>query len=167
MELVIPHASDWVRRILTENHIMAITFPPHRTNLFQALDFASFQALRQLQASATGEFDDDSVNAQISTLIQTYEQTATSSTIRRSLRKAGLEQEVTARSFKLEVVKESLRENPGFRESRPRCIHPGFARETTSTTIWNHSFKVSDEVKSPLKQFIGFSFVKVFSIWSV
>jgi tRNA(Ser,Leu) C12 N-acetylase TAN1 len=95
---------------------MAITFPARTTNLFQALDLVFFGALKKLKASATGEFDDDSVRAQVSKLIQAYEQTATSSTIRGSFRRAELEHDTTRRSFRLEVAEETLRENPGFQE---------------------------------------------------
>jgi hypothetical protein len=91
MDSAIPHTSECVRGILGENHIMAITFPAHTMNLFQALDRVFFEVLKKLKASATGEFDDDSVNAQISKLIQAYESTAMSSTTRRSFRKAELE----------------------------------------------------------------------------
>jgi hypothetical protein len=54
-----------------------------------ALDLLIFGVVKKLKASATGDFDDDSNDAQITKLIQTYEQTATSSTIKGSFRKAG------------------------------------------------------------------------------
>jgi hypothetical protein len=59
-----------------------ITFPAHTTTLFQALDLVFFGMRKELKALAIGEFDEDSVNAQISKLIQAYEQTVTSSTTR-------------------------------------------------------------------------------------
>jgi hypothetical protein len=40
------------------------------------------QAFAVTKTSAIGEFDDDSVNAQITKLVQAHEQTATSSTIK-------------------------------------------------------------------------------------
>jgi hypothetical protein len=138
MDSAILHKSERVQWIFGENHSMAIAFLGHMTNLFQELDLVFFGVFRRLKASATSEFDDDSVNAQISKLIQAYGQTATSSTIRGSFRKAGLEHDVTGRPFKLQVVEERLREDPGFREIWARCIHRGFLRETTGTTIWNH-----------------------------
>jgi hypothetical protein len=51
--------------------------------------------LKKLKAWATGEFDDDSVGAQISKLIQADEQTATLSTIKGFFGKAKLEHDVT------------------------------------------------------------------------
>jgi hypothetical protein len=110
------HMSDRVLRLLGENKIIAITFPAHTTNLFQALDLVFFGALKKLKATAVGEFEDDSVNAQITKLIQAFEQTATSATIRGAFRKAGLELDVSRRPFKVKVVEERLRDNPGFRE---------------------------------------------------
>jgi leucyl-tRNA synthetase len=81
MDTAIPQTSERVWQILCETHILAITFPVHTTSLFQAFDLVSFGVLNKLKVSATGELDDDSVNAQISKLIQASEQTATSSTI--------------------------------------------------------------------------------------
>jgi hypothetical protein len=69
--------------------------------LFQALDLVCFGVLKKLKASAVGEFNDDSVNAQITKLMRAYQQTATSPTIRGSFRKAGLEHDITTRPFKL------------------------------------------------------------------
>jgi hypothetical protein len=84
MDSAFLNTSERFRWIFGENHITAITFPAHTTNLFQAVDLVLFGVLKKLKASATGEFDDDLVNAQISELIQAYEQTAASSTIRES-----------------------------------------------------------------------------------
>jgi hypothetical protein len=116
------HKSERVRRLLDENNILAISFPAHTTNLFQALDLFFFGVLKRLKASAVGEFDEESVNAQITKLIQAYEQTATASTIRGSFRKAELEHDITTRPFKLQVIEESLRANPGFQEISGRDL---------------------------------------------
>jgi hypothetical protein len=116
MDSGVPNRSRRVPRLFDENNILAITFPAQTTKLSQALDLVLFGMLEKLKASAVGEFDDDSVNAHIRELIQADEQTATSSTIRRSFRKAGLEHDITTRPFKLQVIQESVRANPGFRE---------------------------------------------------
>jgi hypothetical protein len=133
MESAVPHASDRVRRLLDENSILAISFPAHTTNLFQALDLVFFGVLKRLKASTIGEFDNDSVNAHITKLIREYEQTATSSTIRGSIRKAGLEHEITTRPFKLQVIEESLSANPGFQEIWMRDI-------SIENLCWNSPF---------------------------
>jgi hypothetical protein len=78
--------------------------------------------LKKLKASATGEFHNDSVSAQITKRIQAYEQTAISSTIRGSFRKAGFEHDTVTRLFKLRVVEERLRGNPGFQEMWVRDV---------------------------------------------
>jgi hypothetical protein len=51
------------------------------------LDLVFFGALKKLKATAVREFDDDFVNAQVTKLVQAYEQAATSSTMRRSVEK--------------------------------------------------------------------------------
>jgi hypothetical protein len=122
MDSPIPHTSERVRRPLGENSIIAIIFPAHTTNLFQALDLVFFGVLKKLKASATGEFDDDCVKGQVTKLIRAYEQTATSWTMRESFRKAGFEHDTATRSFKLRVVQERLRENPGFQEMWARHV---------------------------------------------
>jgi tRNA(Ser,Leu) C12 N-acetylase TAN1 len=116
MDSAVPQTSDRVRKLSRENNILAITFPAHTTNLFQALDLVFFEVVKRLKASSVGEFDDDSIKAHITKLIQEYEQTAASSTIRGSFRKAGLEHDIMTRPFKLQVIEESLRANPGFQE---------------------------------------------------
>jgi hypothetical protein len=62
------------------------------------------------------EFDDDSVNAQITKLVQAYEQTAKYSTIIRIFTKAGMDLNVTTRPFRIRIVEQTLRDNPGFKE---------------------------------------------------
>jgi hypothetical protein len=125
MDSASPHTSERVRRLLGENGLIAITFPAHRTNLFQALDLVFFGVLKKLKPMATGEFDDDSVRGQVTKVIQAYEQTATLSTIKGSFRKAGLEHDTGTRPFKLRVVQERLRENPGFQEMWARDVSVG------------------------------------------
>jgi hypothetical protein len=60
---------------------LAIVFQAHTTILFQTLDLGFFGDLKKLTVSAEGEFDDGSMNEQITILIQAYEQTATSATV--------------------------------------------------------------------------------------
>jgi hypothetical protein len=43
----IPHMSERIWRMLGENHMMAITFRAHTTNLFQTLDLVSFEMLEK------------------------------------------------------------------------------------------------------------------------
>jgi hypothetical protein len=122
MDSAVPYESERLRRLLGENNILAITFPAHTTILFQALDHVFFGVLKRLKASAVGEFDDYSVNAHITELIQACEQIAVSSTIQKSFQKAGLEHDITTQPFKLQVIEESLRANPGFQEIWARGV---------------------------------------------
>jgi hypothetical protein len=91
-------------------------------NRFQALDLVFFGALKKSKASAVGECDDDSANAEITKLVQVYEQTAISSTMWGSFRKAGMHLYVAIWSFRIRFVEQTRRENPGFREARHRHV---------------------------------------------
>jgi hypothetical protein len=113
---------------LGENKIFAITFPAHSTDLFQALDLVFFAALQKLKATVVAEFGDESLNAEITTVIQTYEQSVTSATIKG---------DATPPPFKVRVAEARVRENPEFQEVRELTIsietlsrHPRDARNT-------------------------------------
>jgi hypothetical protein len=116
MDSALPHVSERVLRLLGENMIKAVVFPAHTTNIFQALDLVFFSALKKLKETTTGEFDDDSVNEQITKLVHAYEQTATSMNIRGSFRRAGMFPDVGSRPYKIRFDEEQLRKNPGFKE---------------------------------------------------
>jgi hypothetical protein len=114
MESATPHGSERVLRILARNDIMGIVFPAHTTNIFQALDLVFVAPLKKMKQTATGEFNENSVREQIAKLIQGYKQTATSATIRRSFRRAGLCPVSEIRLFRLQFDKERSREKPGI-----------------------------------------------------
>jgi hypothetical protein len=114
MDSALPHTSERVSRILGENKVIALTFPAHTTNLFQAPDLVFFGSLRHLKATAAGEFGDNSVNEQITKMIQAPEQTATSGTIKGSFRRAGMIPDTTTRPLKIRIDEEIMRQSPGF-----------------------------------------------------
>jgi hypothetical protein len=122
VDSALPHVSERRLRLLGANRVLAVAFPAHTTNIFQPLDLAFFGALKHLKASSKGEFCDGSVNDQITKLVQAYEQTATSGTIRGSFRKAGLIPNSSVRPFRLEFNEETLRHNPGFKVTWDRNI---------------------------------------------
>jgi hypothetical protein len=122
MDSALPHVSAQILQKLGENNILAITFPTHITNLFQALDLVFFGALKRLKGTAKGEFGDESINDQITKLIPAYEQTATWATVRGSFHKVGLDLNTTIRPFRVRVVEQMLRENPGFKEVWDRNV---------------------------------------------
>jgi hypothetical protein len=95
---------------------MNTVFPAHTTNIFQALDLVFFAALEKWTQTATREFDDGSVNKQITKLVHAYEQTATSMNIRSSFRRDGIYPNIGSRSYKIGFDEEQLRNNPGFTE---------------------------------------------------
>jgi hypothetical protein len=73
MNSAFPHTYHCILQNLNENNIIVISCPAHTTNLFQALDLVFFGALRKLKVIVVDEFDDDSVNAQITELVQADE----------------------------------------------------------------------------------------------
>jgi hypothetical protein len=81
-----------------------------------------FGVLVKLKAIAQGEFDDDSVNDQMTKLVQAYEQTATSMTIRPSFGKAGLVLDTSLRPLKLRLDAEEVQENARFKQRWDRNI---------------------------------------------
>jgi hypothetical protein len=110
---------------LGQNKIIALTFPVHTTNLFQALDLVFVGSLKHLKATAAAEFGDDSVNDQIMKMIQADEQTATSGTIRGSFDKVGMILDTTTRPFKVRIDEGIKRESPGFQVIRERNVSIG------------------------------------------
>jgi hypothetical protein len=84
MDLTSPYVSERVLQLLCPNNIMAVVFHAHTTNIFQILDLVLFGVLKKIKQTATGEFDERHVREQITKLLQAYEQTATSMTIRAS-----------------------------------------------------------------------------------
>jgi hypothetical protein len=122
MDSALPHVSERCLRLFGGNYVLSVAFPAHTTNIFQALDFVFFGALKKLKMAAGGEFDDDSVSIEISKLVQAYEKTATSITIPSSFRWAGMVLDTSGRSFRFTVNEESLRENPGFKRIWDRGI---------------------------------------------
>jgi hypothetical protein len=91
-----------------------LTFPAHTINLVLTLDLVFFGSLEHLKSTAAGKFGDDSVNEQITKMIQAYEQTATSGTIRGPFRKAGMIPNTTTRPFKIRIDEEIMRQSPCF-----------------------------------------------------
>jgi hypothetical protein len=118
----LPHVSERVLRLLGQNRVMAIVFAAHTTNIFQALDLAFFGVLKKLKQTTAGEFDDNSINDQITKLVHAYEQTATSIMIRCFFRKVGPSPDVGSRPCKLRFDEERLRTNPECKEIWERTI---------------------------------------------
>jgi hypothetical protein len=101
---------------LAGNRVLAAAFQAHMTMIFGSLELLFFGVLTKLMSIAQGEFDDHSVNDQLSRLIQASEQPAMSMTIRASLDKAGPIPEKFLCSVTLRFDKEEVRENAGFKE---------------------------------------------------
>jgi hypothetical protein len=116
------HISERCLRLLGDNRVLAVAFPAHSSNIFRALDFVCFDALRKLKATVQDEFDDDSINHQITRLVQGSEHTVTSMTIPALFPAAGLIPGTSSRPFCLRFAEEEARENAGFQEICGRTI---------------------------------------------
>jgi hypothetical protein len=84
-----------------------------------------FGVLKHVKATITGEFHDDSINDPITKIVQAYEQTTTSSTIRGSVHRAGMGRDVTSCLFKIHVDEKAMRAIPGFQMVWERNISLG------------------------------------------
>jgi hypothetical protein len=136
IDFALPHKSERILRIFGENNIIALTFPDHTMNLFQALDFIFFGSFKHLKATAASEFGDDSLNDQLTKLIQAYEQMAMSSTISRSFRRAGMIKDTTTRSYRIMVDEVTMRESPGLEVVWERNMsRQRFIEKATDSTI--------------------------------
>jgi hypothetical protein len=116
------HTSERNLQLLGENQIIALVFPAHTTNLFQALDLVFFGTMKNIKDSLTDEENDSQNDEQIWKLIRAYEQTATSFTIRSCFRKAELTPIIQNFPFKLKFNEDILRQNDGFKELWERNI---------------------------------------------
>jgi hypothetical protein len=65
MNSALPHIFERSLRLFGENPVLAVVFPAHRRNSFQTLDLVFFDGLTKLKTTADAEFDDNSVNDQI------------------------------------------------------------------------------------------------------
>jgi hypothetical protein len=110
------HRSERVLRPLGENKILAVVFPAHTTNIFQAIDLVFFGAIKKLKATVPGEFGEDSMGEQILKLLQAYEQIVTSMTIRSSFQKAGIYPIVESGALRVNFDEKKLRNKAGFKE---------------------------------------------------
>ena len=90
MDSCSPHVFIDVLKLLGENNIIAFTFPPHTTNLFQPLDLSLFGALKSFKSHVSSEEDGKYIKSCISKLLKSFEQVSTSFTIRGSFKRAGL-----------------------------------------------------------------------------
>jgi hypothetical protein len=81
--------------------------------------------MKKLKATVPGEFGEDSMDEQILKLLQAYEQTATSMTIRGSFGKAGIYLIVESGALNVNFDEEKLRNNAGFKELGERNISIG------------------------------------------
>jgi hypothetical protein len=117
MDSALSHTSERLLQILGQNKTRSlrcvdISLPDHKS--LSDSGPCLFGSLEHLKATTAGEFGDDSVNEQVTKMIQSYEQTATSGTIRESFHKAGMISDTTTKPFKIRIDDRTMRQSPGF-----------------------------------------------------
>jgi hypothetical protein len=110
-------------------------------NIFQALDLVFFGVLTRLRQTTVGDYDEKSMNGQITKLIHAYEQTATSFAIRELFEKAELSLNTREKPFRFQFNQAALRENPGFKEIWER----NSSAAELSSRRQEHRFQLSTE----------------------
>ena len=110
------HCSQRILTKLDKNNILALVYPSHTSNLFQALDLSFFGALKKNKAYEMETFSDNFLTNSILEVLQAYQKTATDQTIRGSFRLAGIKITYGETPRRVKIDEESIRNNPGFKE---------------------------------------------------
>ena len=82
------HCSQRILTKLDKNNNLALVYPSHTSNLFQALDLSFFGALKKNKAYEMETFSDNFLTNSILEVLQAYQKTATDQTLRGSFRLA-------------------------------------------------------------------------------
>ena len=84
------HCDPEILKILADNRVIVITFPPHTSNLFQMLDLVIFGALKNVKKGLTSKKTLNDVAALAEKVFRAYEQVTTSTNVRSSFERAGI-----------------------------------------------------------------------------
>jgi hypothetical protein len=110
------HVTPGIFRLLGEFHIKIVTFTPHTTNIFQALDLCFFGVFKTKEKFWMDQDDDKTFTATIHKLVRQFHSIATPENIRGSFVKAGFSYSTGDIPYVLEFSRERMMENAGFRQ---------------------------------------------------
>ena len=110
------HCNEMILKCLGENRIIALCFPSHTTNIFQALDLVLFGVFKKIKNSIDDGENSKIVEKAIIKILKAYELAATSFDIRGSFKRAGIISEMRSNLRYVKFVAENLVSNPGFQE---------------------------------------------------
>ena len=110
------HCSSRILQLLAKKNILVLVYPSHTSNLFQALDLCFFGAMKKNKSNEMEVFSEKILINTILEVLQAYEKTATTQTIRNSFRLAGIKSTVGQMPKRVIIDEVLIRNNPGFQE---------------------------------------------------
>jgi hypothetical protein len=131
------HTRPEVLTMLREHDIKVITFPPHTTRIFQALDVSLFDILKRKLRYKLPLGNDDQVVAFIQKAFHSLKQTFVPDNVRNAFKMLGFEFRIAKSLYTLLLREEKLRGAQGFREiwDADDPLEPAI-EETPGSTIW-------------------------------
>jgi hypothetical protein len=110
------HTRPEVLMMLREHDVKVITFPPHTTQVFQALDLSLFGVLKSKVQSKLPLGNDDRVIAFIQKAFHSLKQTFVPNNVRNAFKMLGFEFNITKSPYTPLLQEEKLRGSQGVRE---------------------------------------------------
>jgi hypothetical protein len=110
------HVTPELFRLLGENHIKIVTFAPHTTNIFQALDPSFFGVPKTKEKFWMDQDDDKTFTTTRYKLVRQFHSVVTPENIRGSFVRAGSSYSIGAIPYVLEFSRERMIESAGSRQ---------------------------------------------------
>ena len=108
------HCTNEILNLLTTNNILAITFPPHTSNIFQMLDLTIFGAMKTRMKHVSCKFQFAKEVEHAYRLLRSFEEVTCSGAIRSSFRNAGFIYTRTENGYTLNFDEEKMRSKSVF-----------------------------------------------------
>jgi hypothetical protein len=120
MDNLSSHCTPDVLQLLAQHRILAITFPPHTSHLFQPLDLCFFSVLKSHKTTLKPQLPRNSPEGQILAMIESYESTATGRVIRSSFQLAGIVPLLGPSKLMIRFSEGEIQKRDDFREAIAR-----------------------------------------------
>lgn len=138
MDNCMAHCSERSLKLLAENSIIVISFPPHTSNLFQMLDLVLFGCVKNIKRGIERRKDLNPAAEILERTFRAYEQASTSSNCRSCFERAGMSSEDVNGMLRIKFNEDYVRKAPNFAE------------------IWNIDFKETNLSKRRANSKWGF-----------
>ena len=110
------HIDEDLLRNLAENKILVITYPPHTSQIFQALDRLTFSLIKEKKRHALKDDDENPLIDHIRRIFKGYEESTTSENVRAAFTHTGFNQiEIDGVKY-LQVDEDKIRNFSEFKE---------------------------------------------------